>query len=109
MTRGKSSSIREDKIGRARAEEGLFPVRGGKHLCSRRFFAFIEILGILAALFLGFNVVPKDGSFLQVPGMRSKVGEAVTRPTEETMSMGAKTKRREGWEDVLWKFKTDEE
>jgi len=39
---------------------------------------------------------------------RSKAGEAVARPAEETMSMGAKIKRREGWEDVLWKLKTKE-
>jgi len=40
-----------------------FPFRGRKHLHPRRFFAFIEILGILTALFLGFDVVAKDGSF----------------------------------------------
>jgi len=73
-------------------------------------FAFTEILGMLAAMFLGFDVVAEDGSLLQVPSMRrSRVGEAVARPTEETIRMDAKLKRRQGWEGVLWKFKTDKE
>jgi cytochrome P450 len=91
-------------------KRAYFPFGGGKHLCPGRVFAFTEILGMLAALFLGFDVEAEDESLISVPGMRrSKLGHAVARPTEKTMRMGARLKKRDGWEDILWKFKTDKE
>jgi cytochrome P450 len=81
------------------------PFGGGKHLCPGRNVAFAPCLGIAAVLLLGFEVKGTDNELFKVPEIRSvKFGEAVAKPFGEGLQMGALINRREGWEDVVWKF-----
>lgn len=86
-------------------KKAYIPFGGGKHLCPGRHFAFAEILGAVAILVMGFDVNSSDGGLIEVPVVgRAKLGEGVAKPTGEGLLMGAKIARREGWEDVVWKF-----
>jgi len=86
-------------------KKAYFPFGGGKHVCPGRNFAFAEILGALAVLLLGFEVKGTDGGPIGVPELGSvKLGEGVAKPRGKGLEMGAKITRREGWEDVIWKF-----
>lgn len=84
------------------------PFGGGKHLCPGRNFAFAEILGFTAALFVGFDVKARNGELLQVPAIRrANMAEAVAKPFGPGLEMGARFTRMEGWEDVVFKFVTE--
>ena len=86
-------------------KKAYFPFGGGKHLCPGRNFAFAEILGAAAALILGFEVEKSGGGAIVVPDRgRTMFTEAVAKPRGDALKMGAKISRREGWEDVVWKF-----
>lgn len=86
-------------------KKAYFPFGGGKHLCPGRNFAFAEILGMIAILSLGFEVRGTDGNVLKVPVMeRPRLGEGVAKPRGEGLKLGAKIVRRQGWEDIAWKF-----
>lgn len=86
-------------------KRAYFPFGGGKHLCPGRNFAFAEILGAGAVLILGFEVEKREGGAIVVPDRgRTMLAEAVAKPRGEALKMGANISRREGWEDVIWKF-----
>jgi hypothetical protein len=86
-------------------KRAYFPFGGGKHLCPGRNFAFAEILGTFAAMLLGFDIVGSDGKLIVVPEYkRARLGEGVAKPRGKGAEMGARLTRREGWEDVTWKF-----
>jgi hypothetical protein len=54
---------------------------------------------------MGFDVKGGDGGLIKVPVLgRSRIGEGIAKPTGRGLLMGAKIARREGWEDVIWKF-----
>ncbi|KAE8450494.1 hypothetical protein EG329_006224 [Mollisiaceae sp. DMI_Dod_QoI] len=99
-----------DTSAKARSEDReqkkyYFPFGGGKHLCPGRNFAFAEILGTLAVLITGFDVKGSDGGLIGVPILgRARLGEGVAKPTGKGLMLGTKITRREGWEDVVWKF-----
>ena len=101
---------RGDTSAKARLEDreqkkSYFPFGGGKHLCPGRNFAFAEILGAVAVLIAGFDVKGSDGGLIKVPVLgRAKLGDGIAKPTGKGLLMGAKFTRREGWEDVIWKF-----
>jgi cytochrome P450 len=86
-------------------KKAYFPFGGGKHLCPGRNFAFAEVLGAAAVMMLGFEVEKSEGGMIVVPDRgRTMFNEAVAKPRGEALKMGAKISRREGWEDVVWKF-----
>jgi cytochrome P450 len=86
-------------------KKSYIPFGGGKHLCPGRQFAFAEILGAVAVLVMGFDVKDSDGGLIKVPLMgRPRMGEGIAKPTGDGLLMGAKITRREGWEDIVWKF-----
>jgi len=87
--------------------QGFIPFGGGIHLCPGRFFALAEILGMVAVWTLGYEFVDsKNGSAVQVPKQSpQRFGEAIKKPDGKTM---VKVRRREGWENITWKFKVGE-
>ncbi|TGO07540.1 hypothetical protein BTUL_0267g00080 [Botrytis tulipae] len=77
--------------------QGYFPFGGGKHLCPGRHFATTEIISLVAAIIMGFDM---DGS--SVPDRAfQKLGTAVRKPKND---VEVNIKRRKGWENVKWKF-----
>ena len=76
------------------------PFGGGRHLCPGRNFARAEILGMVGALALGFEV---EGA--RVPAAADPyLGTAMQRPEWEGQNPGLRVTRRIGWEDVRWSF-----
>lgn len=83
--------------------QGFLPFGGGKHLCPGRYFALAEILGMVAVLVLGFEF----GSGIQLPeGARQQFGEGVRKPASDP---NVKIRRRQGLENVRWRFLVGEE
>ncbi|KEY67068.1 hypothetical protein S7711_04740 [Stachybotrys chartarum IBT 7711] len=76
------------------------PFGGGKHLCPGRKFALAEILGFVATLAVGF-----EAEGVNLPGHEDPLfGQASRRPVWGGKDKGATIRRREGWENVVWKF-----
>ncbi|KAK1621445.1 prostacyclin synthase [Colletotrichum phormii] len=87
---------REEK----RRRGALIPFGGGRYLCPGRHFAQTETLGFVSALALGFDV---DG--VKVPAAEAPpLGGATRRPAGNRAAEQIKISRREGWEDVTWRF-----
>ncbi|KAF4911041.1 Cytochrome P450 52A5 [Colletotrichum viniferum] len=82
------------------SKESFVPFGGGKHLCPGRNFAFSELLGTLAVLAVGFEVkgaqVPGHAMLFEHSGLRS--------PIYGSKSKKATLTRRQGWEDVEWRY-----
>jgi len=96
---------KEEKERKWEQKRALIPFGGGKHLCPGRNFAFAEILGTVSVLVLGFEVRDQEGGVFEVPDVpRTRLGEGVGKPSEGQLGMGARIRRREGWEDVSWRF-----
>jgi cytochrome P450 len=96
---GKENQIFKDQ------KKAFHPFGGGKHLCPGRNIAFAPSVGIVAVLLLAFDVRGTSNELLKVPEIRSvKFGEAVAKPFGDGLKMGAVLSRRDGWEDVVWKF-----
>ena len=84
------------------------PFGGGKHLCPGRRFAFVEILGVVCILLVGFEFEPAEpdaeGRF-KVPAMRLvRLGNGMSQPEAKGKGTGLRVRRRDGWEAVEWKF-----
>ncbi|KAF6794640.1 prostacyclin synthase [Colletotrichum sojae] len=83
------------------SKESFVPFGGGKHLCPGRNFATSELLGCLAVLAVGFEIeevqVPGHAMLFEHSGLRS--------PIYGRKSKKATLKRRQGWEDVEWRYK----
>jgi cytochrome P450 len=97
-------------------KKAFFPFGGGRHLCPGRHLAFAEILGMVALLVTGYDVVnaPPDGQTgtspggqlesgtLRIPRRESRFfGEAVPKPVGKYDIL---IKRKKGLEDVQWGF-----
>lgn len=88
----------------------FMPFGGGKHLCRGRNFATAEILGIVAALCLGTDIVQKRGRSAQrlvVPeSVPAALGQAISKPKGHAKSEGLEVDIyvREGFEQVNWCF-----
>lgn len=83
-----------------RRRGALIPFGGGRYLCPGRHFARTETLGFVSALALGFDV---DG--VKVPAAEAPpLGGATRRPAGNRAVGNIKVSRREGWEDVTWRF-----
>lgn len=91
-----------DKPTRQKQKQGYFPFGGGKHLCPGRHFAMMEILAFVAGVVVGFAVDSQNDDTFQVPDMAfQKLGTAVRKPVKD---VDIRLRRREGWEDVRWRF-----
>ena len=61
----------------------------------------IEILAIIAGTVIGFSIESEERTF-QVPEMAfQKLGTAVRKPVGD---VDVRIRRREGWENVRWRF-----
>ena len=89
----------EDK----RRRGAMIPFGGGKTLCPGRYFAQAENLALVAALALGFEVEVGEVPEATVAYM----GTAVKRPVGDR-SPSLRIARRDGWEDVEWRFSCGE-
>lgn len=112
------SSAAEEKDGKESKEaerlqkKAFFPFGGGRHLCPGRHFAFAEILGMIALLVVGYEVVmaddtsagPTPGGPLRVPEREYRFfGEAIPKPVGK---YDVFIRRRKGFENVTWAFST---
>ncbi|CAD6447684.1 658df175-1cd2-41ff-bbae-f4818510a6a1 [Sclerotinia trifoliorum] len=77
--------------------QGYFPFGGGKHLCPGRHFATTEILSLVSAIIMGCEV---EGASVPERAFQ-KLGTAVRKPKND---VEVSIKRREGWENVKWRF-----
>jgi cytochrome P450 len=84
-------------------KKAFFPFGGGRHLCPGRHLAFAEILGMVALLVVGFDVVRAEGEEpLRVPERASRFfGEAVPKPVGKYDVLVRRNKEFEG---VRWGF-----
>jgi cytochrome P450 len=88
--------------------QAFFPFGGGKHICLGRQYASVQILALVAPLIMGFDIKSGDGGFIERPEIvRSRLGEAVSRPSSEGMRMGGILIRREEWQGAVWKYVSD--
>jgi len=97
-----------DKESKKLQIQGLFPFGGGKHLCPGRYFALVEILGMVSVLMAGFELVkdvPGEGDDVRISvpeaGMQ-RFGEGVRKPKHD---IRVKVRRRGDLEDVRWGFR----
>jgi len=91
-------------------KKAFTPFGGGMHLCPGRHFASGEILGSVAVMIMGYDITTKDGKTLPAPVAEDwrtiKFGEAVAKPLGRLINVGARVRRRQAFEDVIWKFET---
>jgi hypothetical protein len=97
--------IEKEKAADKQRKGAYIPFGGGKHLCPGRNFAFAEVLGTVAVLVQGWDILGVDGGLVNVPVVRrARLGEGVVKPRGKEAEMGARVVRRVGWEDVIWSF-----
>jgi hypothetical protein len=96
----------DDGPGSAKAMRAAFqPFGGGTHLCPGRHFAFTEMMAVMATLLLGYEVEPLGGTKWQLPPFATRsVIDAVTKPARHGEGFGVRIGRRQGWEDVRWRY-----
>lgn len=101
----KDESIEKSKTARKLQNQAFFPFGGGKHLCPGRFFAQAEILGLVAVLLLGYEIVGENGN-VQVPNARmQKFGVGVKKPEND---VDVKIRKRVDRVGVRWRFATEQ-
>jgi cytochrome P450 len=77
---------------------GFAPFGGGAILCPGRYFASTEIMGVVATLVMGFEIVSRDGGKLRIPSIKKQtMAVQVRHPVGD---IDVSIKRREGWENV---------
>lgn len=83
-----------------RRRGALMPFGGGKHLCPGRRFAVAEIVCMVGAIALMFDV---EG--VRVPAAKPTAGSAVAHPAwGAEIAPRVKFRRRDGWENVRLRF-----
>ncbi|KAK4449078.1 cytochrome P450 [Podospora aff. communis PSN243] len=104
-----------DFANRSKAAEGrgspkamraaFIPFGGGLHLCPGRMFAAAEMMAFTSTMLLGYDVEPLDGKKWNLPpfGPRSLI-DAVAKPANNGEGFGIRIRRRQGWENVRWKY-----
>lgn len=107
-----SSEVADAKDAERLQKKAFFPFGGGRHLCPGRHFAFAEILGMVALLVVGYdiiNVPDQPGAPgglgevpLKVPMRESRFfGEAVPKPVG---NYNVLLRRKKEFEGVTWAF-----
>jgi cytochrome P450 len=106
----KTAMPEADKEQEKLRKKAFVPFGGGTHLCPGRHFASGEILGSVAVLIMGYDITTRDGAALPAPVAGEwktiKFGEAVAKPVGRLTGVGARIRRRRGFEDVIWAFET---
>ena len=98
-----------DKAARER-HAAYMPFGGGKHLCPGRNLAKAEILGLVVALALAFEMKDAASSGKQpitVPKIEpARLGQRVGKPVglKRGKKLAVRLRTRKGWEDVRWRF-----
>jgi cytochrome P450 len=88
-----------------RARKKAFsPFGGGKHLCPGRNFASAEIMGVALALTLGFEITSAHGDHMKFPNLKATQLTHIFGRTKKGEDLRACISRRQGWENVQWKF-----
>ncbi|KAH7185014.1 cytochrome P450 [Fusarium flagelliforme] len=87
-----------------RRKAAYIPFGGGRHLCPGRNFAFAEIIGFVSSLLLGFDIEATGMGFGDMKMLGPQLAGGTVRPEKYGTGLGAKIKRRQGWEDVKWRF-----
>ena len=84
------------------------PFGGGKHLCPGRNLAKAEILGLVVALSLAFEVEDAaTGGPINVPELKpARLGQGVGKPADlgKGKGLAVRFRTRKGWENIRWKF-----
>lgn len=86
------------------------PFGGGKHLCPGRNLAKAEILGLVVALALSFDVedaAASPGQPIRVPEIEpARLGQGVGKPVglQRGKKLAVRLISRQGWENIKWKF-----
>lgn len=82
------------------------PYGGGKHLCPGRNLAKAEILGLVVAFTLAFEMeeeAPGQGQPIRVPEKEpARLGQGIGKPIGKRLAVRFRT--RKGWEKIRWKF-----
>ncbi|KAJ6439292.1 3-hydroxybutyryl dehydrogenase [Purpureocillium lavendulum] len=78
----------------------FFPFGGGKHLCPGRHLAFEEILGFVSLMLLRTDLEPLGMRFEDVKMEGAKLTAASCKPLNSGAGLGARIKRRRGWENT---------
>lgn len=97
-----------DKASRER-RAAYMPFGGGKHLCPGRNLAKAEILGLVVALTLAFEMedAASPGRPITVPKIEpARLGQGVGKPVglKEGKKLAVRFRTRKGWEKIHWKF-----
>ncbi|KAK3291277.1 cytochrome P450 [Chaetomium fimeti] len=92
--------------GSSKAMRAAFqPFGGGTHLCPGRAFAFADMMAVMATLLLGYEIDTLDGGEWKLPPFATRsVIDAVTKPAKHGERFGVNIRRRQGWENVQWKY-----
>lgn len=101
-----------EKSARERRHASYMPFGGGKHLCPGRNLAKAEILGLVVALALSFDVEdaagPRGGRKpIEVPEIEpARLGQGVGKPVglKRGEKVAVRLIPRQGWEETEWKF-----
>jgi hypothetical protein len=99
--------VEEEKEQGKAKRSAYIPFGGGKHLCPGRHFAQAEILGMVAAVVTGFDVMSKDGGPVVAPKtsqVSRDFAQATGKPKGPAEKVGVKLIRREGMEHVKFGF-----
>jgi cytochrome P450 len=88
-----------------REKDAYFPFGGGRHLCPGRNFAFVEIMGLMCVLLLGYDIEPVGMEFADLKMGPPLMASGAGKPENRGVGLGGKIRRRKGWEDVRWQFK----
>lgn len=106
LGQGSRKGDTEEGPGSAKAMRTAFqPFGGGTHLCPGRAFAFAEMMAVMATLLLGYEVDTLGGGEWKLPSFATRsVIDAVTKPAKHGEGFGVNIRRRQGWEDIQWKY-----
>jgi cytochrome P450 len=99
--------VQEGKEQGKAKRSAYIPFGGGKHLCPGRHFAQAEILGMVAAVVTGFEILSKDGGPVTEPNMSQAskgYGQSTGKPKGPAEKLGIKLIRREGMEHAKFGF-----
>lgn len=85
------------------------PFGGGKHLCPGRNLAKAEILGLVVALTLSFDVedTASPGQPIRLPEIEpARLGQGVGKPVglKRGKKLAVRLIPRQGWENIKWNF-----